>query len=71
MGTGQDVIIVVDGERRGFPARLSGMTGTAVGRNIDGGVIWICRLNEILGMAAVTNRRSSDIPVCVAFDALS
>ena len=69
MRAGKRVIVAMNGEGCRFPARCSGMAGSAVGGNIFSDVVRIGRLVVVRGMTAIANRRSSCIAVCMAFDA--
>jgi len=54
MGTGQHIIIIVDREGSRSPCILL-MTGFAGGGNVDGRMIWICRLVKFINMATRAN----------------
>ena len=69
MGPCQDIIVVMNGESSWFPSRQRGMTGAAIGGNVDGCMIWIDRLIVILAMAAVAHGGCADVASGMTFNA--
>ena len=69
MCTSQHIITVMNGESSWFPSRQRGMTGAAIGGNVDGCMIWIDRLIVILAMAAVAHGGCADVASGMTFNA--
>ncbi len=67
----QSIIVVVNRERSGFPARFGGMAHGTIRRDVQRHVVGVRRLVEICGMAGRALRWSSRITRSMALIALS
>ena len=63
----QNIIIIVNGELCGRPARIGGMAHGTIRRHLQCHVIWIAGLVKIIQMASFASGGGSGIPVCMAF----